>query len=142
MPDLASFNTENYRKTRAYLQTMPRFDWRTGYQSRASDAGCVACAAVRACEKATGLIATTMSDIERVLQCSREEASNLYLNTARGGFQAVERDDVQAAIARLDVVAARYGVTPEPEPAAAPVENHEAAFLESCRQVIRDVTHA
>jgi hypothetical protein len=44
---------------------------------------------------------------------------------------------VAAAIARLDDVAARYGVTPELE-IEVKTPNSEAAFLESCRQVSRE----
>jgi hypothetical protein len=49
MPDLTSFNAENYRKTRAYLATMPAFNWWRGHQDSEGDEGCVACAVSRSC---------------------------------------------------------------------------------------------
>lgn len=146
MPNLTRFNAENYRKTRRYLQTMPAFDWMSGFQLRESDYGCVACAAIRSCEGADGSVTGRPRDLTRILGCSESEGHELWTHT--GGsegerYQGIGSEDVVAAIARLDAVAARYGVTPEPEPVAAPVGNHEAAFLESCRQVSREaVTHA
>jgi hypothetical protein len=145
MPDLTRFNAENYRKTRRYLQTMPEFNWWRGSQRSPSDPGCVACAVDRSCAAETGEVTAGTSTIKKHLGCSDAEATFLYWPLGVEGLAGNGREDVSvtAAIARLDAVAARYGVTPEPEPVAAPVVNHEAAFLESCRQVSREaVTHA
>jgi hypothetical protein len=148
---MSTFNETNYRRLRGYLEQLDpaKFDYdRYAYSQQDDGCGCVAVCVAVLTQTAKGDGRTSEKEIFDFLRVTMQEAHYLYgwanQDIDPGSSCAFEHrpirlgsNGIREAIRRLDVVAARYGVTPAPEPSA-PVSSYvpdEGAFLASVRAV-------
>jgi len=111
-----AFHVENYRRLRAYLLTREgKFNWLNPFQDDEYD-GCVACACQFLSTGKNSRNGANNLEISAFIGCSKVESKYLYWPNQYAIGEYPDWNNVQAAIAKLDAVAARYGVTPEPPP--------------------------